>query len=82
MNTYEIENIFDDLKRGRICETEAEWDLKRVVGSSCVRDRIGEIVRDTAWGRYDSFDARRKIEELDAECHRRRWREEQELEGW
>ena len=80
MNTYEIENIFDDLKRGRICETEAEWDLKRIVGSSCVRDRIGKIVRDTAYGRYDSFDARRKVEELDTECRRRRRLEEEQQE--
>jgi hypothetical protein len=59
--SYRTDEIFDDLKKGRISETEAEWDLRRIESSSCMRSRIDNIVRDTVFGRYDPYEASREF---------------------
>lgn len=71
MSSFEVENIFDDLKRGRISEYDAESSLRRYSDSSCMNSKIDSIVRDTIYGRYDAFDARREFDRQNEQCKRR-----------
>jgi len=81
--SFEVENIFDDLKKGRISEMDAEWSLRRINNSSCMNSRIDSIVRDTVYGRYDAYDASREFDRAQQTCERnRREREREEQEYW
>jgi hypothetical protein len=82
MSSYEVENIFDDLKKGKISEMDAEWSLRRENSSSCMRSEISRIVRDTEYGRYDSFDASREFERAERQCKRRSDEQRKEDEYW
>jgi len=83
MSNFRVNEIFDDLKEGRISETEAEWDLRRIESSSCMRSRIDSIVRDTVYGRYDSYEASREFDRAKSQCdYNRRQSEQEEKEYW
>ena len=82
MSSFEVEEIFDDLKKGRISEMDAEWSLRRINGSSCMHSRIDSICRDVEYGRFDAYDARREFERAEMQCRRRSEEQEREDERW
>jgi hypothetical protein len=67
---FEAEQIFDDLKRGRISDFEAEWDLRRLDGSSCMRDNVSRLVRNSDMD--DSYGLSRRFAQESDNCERRR----------
>lgn len=82
MSRFEVEEIFDDLKKGRISEMDAEWSLRRISNSSCMHNRIDSIVRDTEYGRYDAYEASREFERAEMQCRRRNEEEREEDNYW
>lgn len=82
MSSFRVEEIFDDLRKGRICDIEAEWSLRRINSSSCMNSRIGGIVRDTLDGRFDSYEARREFERAEMQCKRRSEEQREEDKYW
>lgn len=82
MNSFEVEEIFCDLKKGRISDMEAEWSLRRFNNSSCMNSRIGSIIMDNLDGRWDAHDARIEFERADMQCRVRGEDQQREDEHW
>lgn len=77
---YEIEEIFDNLKKGRINDFDAESELRRINSSSCMRSSINKIVRDVEYGFRDAYDASRDFDQAERLCENKRREHEQERE--
>ena len=77
---YQVEEIFDDLKKGRINDFDAESELRRINSSSCMRSSISKIVRDVEYGFRDSYDASRDFKQAERSCEYKRREHEEESE--
>lgn len=78
MSNWRVEQVFDDLKSGRIDEYDAKSELRRIDNSLCMRDSVDKIIRDVDYGFRDSYDAARDFEREQRNCeYRRREREEE-----
>jgi len=83
MNRWQVEQVFDDLREGRINEFDAESELRRIDSSSCMHNPINKIIRDVEYGFRDSYDAMRDFEIAQQSCEiKRRERDQEEREYW